>query len=281
MKIEYVECGPCINIINDQEQGSKTETKYYKDSLLRKNLESNYSTLFLNIANIANSLIRKNRNDNNNVINVCYCLSNYFKKVTPYLVNDSFLTAASLFHGHTDYLTLDLTGNSISHIKFDNPNNLKILLKDISEIINNNSHNNNITHMKVMLKLDIVDILNRVVDEQNLFKVLDELNNSDIAYGVILDSNIYTTDGYKVFNNQLNVNRILDSLSIIKKYKSNKENFRLKVITSDGVRSGEDINNFYKNGADFVTFSTLFITEGPFCVERLINELSQHSINNV
>lgn len=279
LKLQYVESGPCVNSLSILENSEYTESKYLNNAVLRKNIESSYSLLYINLANKLNGIGRNKELKNNRVLNVCYTLSNYFKKVTPYLVNESYLSTTSLLCGHVDYLTIDLTGNSISHIKFDNPKNLNALLQQLSSVIKENFDGNN--RLKIMFKLDLIEILNRVESENKLFSILDEINSSDTMYGIILDSNITSKDGYKVFNDEINVKRILDSLDLVKNYKLSRKEVKLKVITNDGVRNGEDITNYYQKGADFVTFSTLFITEGPFCVERLVNELAETSFKLV
>lgn len=279
LKLQYVESGPCIYNLNILEDTDYTESKYVNNSLLRKKIESSYSILYINLANIINGIGRNKELNYNRVLSISYRLNNYFKKVTPYLVNESFLSTASLLCSHVDYLTIDLTGNSISHIKFDNPKNLNVLLEQLSSVIKENSEGSN--RLKIMFKMDLIEVLNRVEEENKLFSILDEINSSDTMYGIILDSNINSKDGYRIFNDEVNVKRILDSLDLIKRYKSCRKGIKLKVITNDGVRNGEDINNYYKKGADFVTFFTLFITEGPFCVERLVNELSKSSFNSI
>lgn len=269
--LEYVEVGTSTFSPDVLEKLKPTESRYSNTTIFRKHLESSYSVIFINLANKLNFIGAKKIADENKILNLSYSLTNYFKKVTPYLVNENYLAAISLLCGHVDFVTIDLTGSSISNVKFDNPQNLRTLLEQLSVVVDNNSESG--SKLKLLFRIDLVELMNRVGNESSVYNILDELYASKVMYGIVLDSNIIAHDGFKVFNDELNVKRLLESLELISRYKSNRTSSKLKIITSDGVRNGQDISNYYKKGADFVTFSSLFMTEGPFCIERLSNEL--------
>jgi len=56
------------------------------------------------------------------------------------------------------------------------------------------------------------------------------------------------------------------------------ENF--PIISAGGIENGEDVYERIKNGANFVLINSVMKKRGPYCLEKLINELDDIMIRN-
>lgn len=174
-----------------------------------------------------------------------------------------------------DYVSVDLSNSkNIAERKYDDPQNLKKLITQLQTIINKNSVENNIGSKRLLIKLDLTKLVNYVKNEKELFSILDVLNTSGVS-ALVLESSVSLINNETLFNSPNNKEKMEKNLELINKYKSQlKNSTKFKVIVNDAVTEGKDIVNYYKKGADLVLVSTLFLLEGPYCIERLVKEIN-------
>lgn len=267
------------------------------NELLIKVNELQFSSLMLNAMNLQLFLKSQFNYVSNHLgklpfFGVSIKLEDSFINRVPYLLTDYIVNSCSDLVGTSGFISIDLSLSNAPAIKrCYNHNILKELMDKVCEVVSTQSLQLNhdlsrsetdseapkqtqrpfgitlIHQPSILTRLDLT-----IVSEDECFNLLTEIANQPQIKAVILEGGILTPENYILRHSSKNKEKLLKQLELVRNFKSKKGPVSFSIITNDGVKTGQDIKDFYDNGADFVLINSPLLVEGPSCISRLLKE---------
>lgn len=307
---DFVEIGP-LSDENEENTKPKTDQKWEiipieGKSFLLKSFENFYSVHYA-LKSVKDSIDSLNKSETFQ-ISTNIKLPHSVNNSAPYLSDSSFIEAMNASMNYSDYITLNFSNyTSKSILQYRNNNKLRIFLSKVKknmmkeiglnyaiehEVLNPPKEN----ELSVIEEMRILPMMNMIKRKIPRIILRPDTDISDreledfIRIG--MDSGIvdaFVIGGMKRLREGFACGEIVkeDSLKALKKAYEITQG-KVSLISTGGVMNGNDIYERIKLGADFVLIYSPFLIDGPFCLEKIKEELKnkmkeegKHSIKDI